>query len=264
MPRTQVIDGLEGAFDVDRMGLAPDGAALEVGEARPTLHASLQPRLLLANVRWVLSFDPVPDDRLALRREVAIPEVREPLRLYEVRRPLPRAFFVPSHEVEPPAEAAAAGRIGRTSTRGGPYCSTASPVTAAAGRRSRGHAGLGRRATDLGPGGRLRAGEPAHGPRHRRTPRLPGGPRRLPLRLVGGGRRRDAASRPPGERPVSCHPDRRGAHVFTLLYRPRWRAAALAAMARAGGGHPAPHGRRCVQNSPLPGHGACYSPRRTR
>ena len=31
-----------------------------------------------------LSFDPVPDDRLALRRD-AFPEVREPLRLYEVR-----------------------------------------------------------------------------------------------------------------------------------------------------------------------------------
>lgn len=105
VPRTHVLDGLEGAYDVDRMGLAPAGATVDVSELRAAAHARLQRRLELASVRWVLSFDPIEDDRLALRRMVAVAEVEEPLRLYEVRRPLPRAFFVPRHEVEPSADA---------------------------------------------------------------------------------------------------------------------------------------------------------------
>ena len=37
MPRTHVLDGLEGAFDIDRMGLAPEGSTLAVAEASPAL-----------------------------------------------------------------------------------------------------------------------------------------------------------------------------------------------------------------------------------
>jgi hypothetical protein len=101
MPRTQVLDHLEGAFDVDRMGLAPEGATLAVGEASALLYRGHHDRFRLANVRWVLSFLPLPDDLLALRREIPIPQVREPLRLYELREALPRAFWVPGAIVEP-------------------------------------------------------------------------------------------------------------------------------------------------------------------
>jgi hypothetical protein len=101
MPRTQVLDGLEGAFDIDRQGLAPEGATLTVAEASPTLFREHYHRLRLANVRWVLSFHPLPDDLVSLRDEIRFDEVQEPLRLYDLRDPLPRAFFVPRLD-EPP------------------------------------------------------------------------------------------------------------------------------------------------------------------
>jgi hypothetical protein len=94
LPRTQVLEGLEGAFDVDRMGAAPRGSTLDPGEARPELFAACRDRLRAANVRWVLSFAPLPAGLVALRDEVVFPEVAEPLRLYELRDPLPRAYYV--------------------------------------------------------------------------------------------------------------------------------------------------------------------------
>ena len=95
MPRTHVLDGLEGAFDIDRMGLAPEGSTLAVAEASPALFRQHHDRLRLANVRWVLSFHPLPADLVSQRDEIRFDEVREALRLYELRDPLPRAFFVP-------------------------------------------------------------------------------------------------------------------------------------------------------------------------
>jgi len=107
MPRTQVLDGLEGAFDIDRMGLAPLGSTLAVGEASPALFRQHYDRLRLANVRWVLSFHPLPEDLVSVRDEIPFGEVREALRLHEIRDPLPRAFFVPSLE-RPPGRAGTA------------------------------------------------------------------------------------------------------------------------------------------------------------
>jgi len=101
MPRTQVLDGLEGVFDVDRMGLAPEGSTLTVAEASPALFRQHFTRLRMANVRWVLSFHPLPEDLVSLRDEVRFGEVREPLLLQELRDPLPRAFYVPRLEVSP-------------------------------------------------------------------------------------------------------------------------------------------------------------------
>jgi hypothetical protein len=101
MPRTQVLDGLDGAFDVDRMGLAPEGSTLEVREAIPALFQRHYDRLRLANVRWVLSFHPLPGDLVSLRDEIRLEEVGEALHLYELRDPLPRAFFVPSLDAPP-------------------------------------------------------------------------------------------------------------------------------------------------------------------
>jgi hypothetical protein len=94
LPRTQVLDGLEGAFDIDRMGLAPRGSTLQVAEARPELYRAHHDRLRAANVRWVLSFAPLPGDLVSLRDQASFPELAEPLRLYELRDPLPRAYYV--------------------------------------------------------------------------------------------------------------------------------------------------------------------------
>ncbi len=100
LPRTQVLDGLEGAFDVDRTGWAPTGSTLPVPEMSPSFFRQHHSRLRLANVRWVLSFAPLPSDLVSPRRTVSFPELKEPLQIYEIRDPLPRAFFVPGHEVE--------------------------------------------------------------------------------------------------------------------------------------------------------------------
>ncbi|MGE5125891.1 MAG: hypothetical protein ACM3PV_06355 [Betaproteobacteria bacterium] len=94
LPRTQVLDGLDGAFDVDRMGLAPRGSTLEVAEAHPARFREHYDRLRAANVRWVLSFAPLPEDLVSPRGEVRFPEVAESLRLFELRDPLPRAYYV--------------------------------------------------------------------------------------------------------------------------------------------------------------------------
>jgi hypothetical protein len=44
----------------------------------------------------VLSFHELPDDLVSLRDEIRFEEVVETLRVYELRDPLPRAFFVSS------------------------------------------------------------------------------------------------------------------------------------------------------------------------
>src|SRR5262249_9353618 len=67
LPRTQVLDGFEGAFDVDSTGYAPEGSTLEVGELSPRHYAEHHARLRLANVRYVLALKPVADDRVAMK-----------------------------------------------------------------------------------------------------------------------------------------------------------------------------------------------------
>jgi hypothetical protein len=56
-------------------------------------------------VRWVLSLQPLPADLVASRAQVTLPEVAEPLRLYEVQGALPRAFWTDR------CEAVEAGRV---------------------------------------------------------------------------------------------------------------------------------------------------------
>jgi hypothetical protein len=94
LPRTPVLDGLESAYDFDRMGLAPRGSTLDVAEASPRLFAACHERLRAANVRWVVSFAPLPSELVMPRGEVVFPELADPLRLYELRDPLPRAYYV--------------------------------------------------------------------------------------------------------------------------------------------------------------------------
>jgi hypothetical protein len=100
LPRTHVLDGLEGAYDNDHTGMAPLGSTLEVDESRPERFPACYTRLRLANVRWVLSFDPLPEDLVSRRGEAVFPELKPPLALYELRDPLPRAFWVGRAEVE--------------------------------------------------------------------------------------------------------------------------------------------------------------------
>jgi hypothetical protein len=222
MPRTQVLDRLEGAFDVDRMGLAPEGATLTVAEASARRYREHHDRLRLANVRWVLSFLPLPDDLLALRTEIPLPEVQEPLRLYEIREPLPRAFWVPGATVEP--DPGARSRLLRDAA----FDPTATAV--------------------------LEAPPPVPA-----SPASSFGPPRVRYELVDPHTVRVRASTPPGLVVVldGYHPDWTaedrsgpvplfradgryraivtpgGERVFTLRYRPRWRGPALLL---AGGG----------------------------
>jgi hypothetical protein len=109
LARTHVLDGLEGAFDLDRMGLAPRGSTLAPAQAHPGRYRQIHPLLRGANVRWVLAFHPLPEDLVRRRGEVHLPGVREPLLLHELRQPLPRAFWVPdsgARDAVPPASPA--------------------------------------------------------------------------------------------------------------------------------------------------------------
>ena len=101
LPRSHVLDGLEGAFDEDRNGLLPLGATLLPTERDPRFFARHFRRLQLANVRFVLSYRPLPDDLVSLRGEVRFPEIADSLLLFELRDPVPRAFWVGEIEVLP-------------------------------------------------------------------------------------------------------------------------------------------------------------------
>jgi len=92
VPRAHVLDGFEGAFDEDRVGWTPVDASLSVRERVPSRYREHHARLRLANVRFVLSFRPLPEDLVTLRGEARLPEVGEPLRLFELEDALPRAF----------------------------------------------------------------------------------------------------------------------------------------------------------------------------
>jgi hypothetical protein len=100
LPNTAALDGLSSAFGPDRTGWAPEGSTLHPAEGDPALFGRHRRRLLLAGVRWILSFEVFPADHVALRGEVKLPEVRAPLRLYELRSALPKAYWVPRFEVE--------------------------------------------------------------------------------------------------------------------------------------------------------------------
>jgi len=99
LPRNHVLDGLDAAFDEDRVGWAPLGSTLSPAERVPSRYREVHGRLRLANVRWVLSFDPLPADLVRLRAETNLPEIRAPLHLYELEGALPRAFWVADYAV---------------------------------------------------------------------------------------------------------------------------------------------------------------------
>lgn len=100
--RTPVLDGLEGALDEDRTAWAPAGASLSAAESVPAALPAVHARMREANVRWLLSFAPLPAELATERGAAELPEVLAPLRLYELAGALPRAF----HAVDPVAMAA--------------------------------------------------------------------------------------------------------------------------------------------------------------
>lgn len=99
LPRSHVLDGLEGALDEDRTGLLPEGAPLPVPLRDPARASAYFGRLRLANVRWVISWRELPAARFSLRATIRHPEIRDPMHVYELRDPLPRAFWVGRAEV---------------------------------------------------------------------------------------------------------------------------------------------------------------------
>jgi hypothetical protein len=93
LPRAHVLDGLDGAFDEDRVGWAPRGSTLDAGERVPGAFPRHRDRLRQAAVRWVLSFRSLPQGLALLRGEARLPEVLETVKLYELRDAWPRAFW---------------------------------------------------------------------------------------------------------------------------------------------------------------------------
>ncbi len=109
LPRTPALDGLESAFGVDRTGWAPPGSTLSVEETTPALFGGHRRRFEEGNVRWVLSFSPLP---VARRGEATLPGVVPPLALYELTEALPRAFWAgPSLDPSPRPAAAPEGTL---------------------------------------------------------------------------------------------------------------------------------------------------------
>jgi hypothetical protein len=97
-PRTHVLDGLDAAFEVDRVGWSPPGASLPACERVPSSFPDTYAKLREASVRWVVSFRPLPADRARRREQIVFPEIQEPLGIYEILDPLPRAYWIPDLE----------------------------------------------------------------------------------------------------------------------------------------------------------------------
>ena len=99
LPTTPTLDGLDSAFDLDRVGWAPPGSTFTAAEAVPERFRECHRRLRGAAVRWIVSFRALPEDLVIPRGELKLPEIEPPLRLFELRGALPRAYYVPEHEV---------------------------------------------------------------------------------------------------------------------------------------------------------------------
>jgi hypothetical protein len=96
LPRSNVLDGLDAAFDEDRTGWGPRGSTLSALERRPSAFPAIAERLRRASVRWVLSWKPLPEDLVVIKGEARLPEILDPLRLYELRGALPRSYWSPA------------------------------------------------------------------------------------------------------------------------------------------------------------------------
>ena len=172
-------------------------------------------------MRFVLSFRPLPDDLVRLRGEAQLPEVLEPLRLYELRDPLPRAFRAKRLELVPDRDELQQ-RLSSPVFDPRAVALVEAPPDAPPGRSA---------PASEGPG-EVRYGSRTPTPyaSSARSARMGGGPRRAPPRLEGL-RERQAPCAPAGRWPISGGGDQRGGEVLTLRYEPSWRKAALLACA---------------------------------
>jgi hypothetical protein len=96
--RMATLDGFEPAFGEDRTGWAAEGATLPVAESLPREFARHYERLRRGGVRWVLSFHDLPEGLAIERSRAKLGFIEDPLRLYEIADPLPRAFWVPRQQ----------------------------------------------------------------------------------------------------------------------------------------------------------------------
>jgi hypothetical protein len=222
LPRSHVLDGLDGAYDEDRVGWAPRGSTLAAHERIPSLYRQHHARLRLAAVRFALSFRPLPGDLVRSRGEVLLPEVVEPLRLYELEDPLPRAFTLGRYEVEPDPERLQARLASPEFDPREVLLLEAEPP-----------ADVARAAASFAGGAAVSLER--EGP-HLVRLRVNGGPG---LVFVSEGYHRDWVARAAGaERPLLrangrywAIPTRGGGETITLRFEPAWRAPALAALA---------------------------------
>lgn len=102
LPRTHVLAALDSAYDADHVGIAPAGAALTVPETAPGRLVDTHRRLRLAGIRWLLSFEPLPESQARRVAQTPLPPALAPLGLYELVGWLPRAYWVPECEVVAP------------------------------------------------------------------------------------------------------------------------------------------------------------------
>jgi hypothetical protein len=248
LPITPTLDGLDSAFDLDRVGWAPPGSTFAPAEAVPERFRECHGRLRRAAVRWIVSFRELPADLVIPRGELKLPEIETPLRLFEMRRPLPRAYYVREYELaRDPADVARRLQEPDFDPAQTVLLETPPPPLAAA------------EATTAA----LVRYEPidAHTVRiHARTP--PG------LIAVLDGYHPDwVAEDQTGLVPLlrangryRAVPTPGGERVFTLRYRPRWRAPALALAGLGALVAVALAVRRpTVPDSAMSGHAACYS-----
>jgi hypothetical protein len=102
LPRATILDGLDAVFDESRTGWEPLASTLQVAERRPASFPMIAERLRQGSVRWVVSWKPLPQDLVTLQGEVRMPEMLDPLRLYELRGAYPRAYWSPAGLVPDP------------------------------------------------------------------------------------------------------------------------------------------------------------------
>jgi hypothetical protein len=94
------LDGLESALEVED-SFAPLASTLPAELRTADRFRELVPQLRLANVRWVISLAELPPDLVRLVRPIALAELEQPLRFYELLGPLERAFWTGRCEIVP-------------------------------------------------------------------------------------------------------------------------------------------------------------------
>lgn len=97
---SNVLDGLESALETEG-SYSPRDSFLPHEVRTVERFREYSSDLRLANVRWVLSLRALPRDLVRLVSEVVVPGLVEPLRFYELIDPAPRAFWTPRCAVVP-------------------------------------------------------------------------------------------------------------------------------------------------------------------